>query len=435
MLPTQPSQTLTLAVPEAIARRVKRRHAANRRFRLYGMIAVGISIAFLFFLLSNIITNGYTAFFQTQIRVPVTLDANAIDPEGTRSAEALASANYDKLIQDGLKQLFPTVEGRMNLRLLYTLPSKGAGYALQKTVTGNPSLVGTTQDLWIVASSDIDMFRKGRISADTDESLRKVKDIQIAWIKELETQERIRFNFNTTFFVSADSRSPELAGVWGSVAGSFFTVIICIAAALPLAVMTAVYLEEFAPKNRFTDLIEVNINNLAAVPSIVFGLLGLAIFLGVFGMPRSSAAVGGVTLSLMVLPTIVITTRNALKAVPPSIRDGAAALGASPMQVLLHHTLPLAMPGIMTGTILGISRALGETAPLLMIGMVAFISNVPTGFLTPATTIPVQIFLWADSPELGFVERTSAAILILLAFLITANGFAIYLRKKYETRW
>jgi phosphate transport system permease protein len=399
--------------------RLRKRRAAERRFRLYGILAILLSLSFLGLLLTSIIGNGYTAFAQTNIKLSVTFD-------GTNSMTMLNNA---------LETRFPEVTERKDKKLLLMLLSKSASYTLDDTRTKHPEWEGSTQAVWLPASSDVDMFVKGHMSADVDESLRKIKDIQVGWLESLKAEGALEKHFNTAFFVSADSRSPEMAGILGSLIGSLFTVLTCIAVSLPIAVMTAVYLEEFARKNRFTDLIEVNINNLAAVPSIVFGLLGLAIFLSVFGMPRSSALVGGITLSLMVLPTIVITTRNALKAVPPSIRDGAMALGASRIQVLFHHTLPLAMPGIMTGTILGIARALGETAPLLMIGMVAFIADVPKGILDPATTLPVQIFLWADSPEMGFIERTSAAIMILLAFLITANTLAVWLRKKYETRW
>jgi phosphate transport system permease protein len=267
------------------------------------------------------------------------------------------------------------------------------------------------------------------------ESERRLTDQQIGWVETFEQQDKIRKQFNTTFFTAGDSREPELAGIWGAAVGSFYTLVVTLLLSFPIGVAAAVYLEEFAPKNRWTDLIEVNINNLAAVPSIVFGLLGLAVFLNFFGLPRSAPVVGGLVLTLMTLPTIIIASRASLKSVPPSIREAALGIGASRMQMVSHHVLPLAMPGMLTGTIIGMAQALGETAPLLMIGMVAFIVDIPGAFTDPATVLPVQIYLWADSPERAFVERTSAAIMILLAFLILMNATAVYLRKKFERRW
>ncbi len=257
----------------------------------------------------------------------------------------------------------------------------------------------------------------------------------MAWLKTLQEKGLLRTAFNRTFFMQGDSRSPEQAGFLGAMIGSALTLIVCLLVAFPLGVMTAVYLEEFARKSVFVDLIEVNINNLAAVPSIVFGLLGLAVYINVMGLPRSAPLVGGMTLALMILPVIIIATRAGLSSVPDSIRDAARALGASPLQVVWHHALPLAMPGIMTGTILGMARAIGETAPLLMIGMVAFVADLPTGFTSSATVMPVQIYLWASSPDAGFVEKTAAGILVLLVLLLAMNALAIYLRKKFEVRW
>jgi phosphate transport system permease protein len=276
---------------------------------------------------------------------------------------------------------------------------------------------------------------KGRIDRNLPEDERRLKDKQIAWIDRLKEDGRITKKFNTTFFTAGDSREPELAGIKGAALGSFFTLIVTLLLSFPIGVAAAVYLEEFAPKNRWTDLIEVNINNLAAVPSIVFGLLGLAVFLNFFGLPRSAPVVGGLVLTLMTLPTIISASRASLKSVPPSIREAALGVGASKMQMVWHHVLPLAMPGMLTGTIIGMAQALGETAPLLMIGMVAFIVDVPAGFTDPATVLPVQIFLWYDLPEAAYVERTSAAIMVLLAFLITMNAAAIIMRKKFERRW
>ncbi|MCG7963512.1 MAG: phosphate ABC transporter permease PstA, partial [Candidatus Thiodiazotropha taylori] len=302
-------------------------------------------------------------------------------------------------------------------------------------VMNNRALIGTRGEIWVVADDDFDMLIKGHIDLRLPESDRRIKDNQLAWIHALQEQDRVEKRFNTTFFTAGDSREPELSGIKGAAYGSFFTLLICLVLAFPVGVAAAVYLEEFAPKNRWTDIIEVNINNLAAVPSIVFGLLGLAVFINFFGLPRSVPLVGGLVLALMTLPTIIIASRAALKSVPPSIREAALGVGASPMQTITHHVLPLALPGMLTGTIIGMAQALGETAPLLMIGMVAFIVDVPGSVMDPSAVLPVQIYLWADSPERAFVERTSAAIMILLAFLISMNLLAVWLRKKFERRW
>jgi len=302
-------------------------------------------------------------------------------------------------------------------------------------VLADPGLIGREARVWVKSSADIDSFVKGQIPRDVPETERRIKDNQIAWLDALSADGAIERRFHTTFFTSADSREPEQAGIWGAVVGTFFTLLICLVLSFPLGVMAAVYLEEFAPRNRWTDLIEININNLAAVPSIIFGLLGLAVLLNLFGMPRSVPLVGGIVLALMTLRTVIIAGRAALAAVPPSIREGALGMGASPLQVVAHHVLPLAMPGILTGTIIGMAQALGETAPLLMIGMVAFIVDVPQGFADPATVLPVQIFLWADAPERAFAEKTSAAIIVLLVFLVAMNLIAVILRRKFERRW
>ncbi|MDX1655849.1 MAG: phosphate ABC transporter permease PstA, partial [Candidatus Competibacteraceae bacterium] len=318
---------------------------------------------------------------------------------------------------------------------LYALVSTGADFLLRDMVMANPELIGTTRELWLPADDELDMLIKGHIDRDVPEGERRINDQQLEWITRLEEQGRIEQRFNTTFFTSGDSRDPEMAGIWGAVMGSLFTMAVTLTLSFPIGVATAVYLEEFAPKNRWTDLIEVNINNLAAVPSIVFGLLGLAVFINFFGFPRSAPLVGGLVLTLMTLPTIIIASRAALKSVPPSIREAALGMGASRMQMVAHHVLPLALPGMMTGTIIGMAQALGETAPLLMIGMVAFIVDIPGGPLDPSTVLPVQIYLWADSPERAFVEKTSAAIMVLLGFLILMNTLAVLLRKRFERRW
>ena len=299
----------------------------------------------------------------------------------------------------------------------------------------NPQMVGSIVRIWVQASSDVDLLIKGNINRNLPESDRRIKDKQLTWIDQLNSQNQIERRFNSTFFRLADSREPEQAGVLGAIIGSALTLLVTLVLVFPIGVSSAIYLEEFAPKNRWTDLIEVNINNLAAVPSIVFGLLGLAVLLNFFEMPRSTPIVGGVVLALMTLPTIIISARSSIMAVPPSIREAAYGIGASPMQTVLHHVFPLALPGMLTGTIIGMARALGETAPLLMIGMVAFIADVPKSFTDAATVLPVQIFLWADAPERAFAERTAAATLVLLLFLILMNLVAIMLRKKFERRW
>ena len=404
--------------------RLAKRRRVEKRFRIYCSAAIVSSLAFLLVFFASIISDGYSAFSKTEIRLTVFLDAELVEKN-----------KYRKLLQNALKQQFPEAESRSERLKLSRLMSKSAARQLEDVVSETPSMAGDTHHIWLPASSLVDMFIKGRTSRDTPEATRKIKDQQIAWLDQLEASGDIRSSFNNTFFTEGDSREPEQAGMLGSLMGSIFTIIICMLLSLPIGVGAAIYLEEFAPKNRLTDLIEVNINNLAAVPSIIFGLLALAIYLNWFGMPRSSSLVGGFALSMLVLPTIVIASRNALAAVPPSLRHAAMALGATKVQMTLHHTLPYALPGIMTGTILGVARALGETAPLLMIGMVAFVADVPGSFTDPATSLPTQIFLWADSPELGFAEKTSAAIIVLLVILMLINGLAAYIRKKYEREW
>jgi len=390
---------------------------------------------FLSVLFSSIRGNGYTAFWQTFVQLEIHLDASVIDPERTRDPEIISAADFGGIVKKSLRDMYPEVSGRRDKRTLYSLVSSGASYYLQDYVVANPDQIGSTIQLWVPADDDVDMLMKGHFDRDKPEAERRIKDNQIAWVDKLIAQERVESRFNKTFFTAGDSREPELAGIWGAATGSFFTLVVTLLLAFPLGVATAVYLEEFAPQNKWTDLIEVNINNLAAVPSIVFGLLGLAVFINFFGMPRSAPLVGGMVLTLMTLPTIIIASRAALKSVPPSIREAALGIGASKMQMVFHHVLPLAMPGMLTGTIIGMAQALGESAPLLMIGMVAFIVDIPTGAMDPSTVLPVQIYLWADSPERAFVERTSAAIMVLLMFLITMNALAVLLRKKFERRW
>jgi phosphate transport system permease protein len=412
-----------------------RRYAAERRFRVYGIIAILLGLVFLSALFADILAKGYSAFVQTYIGLDISFDEDLIDPRGTRSPQVLSAADYASLVHGALREIFPEVSTRAEKRKLYRLVSSEAPFILRERVLANPGLLGNSLRVWLPADDEVDQLVKGKIDRGLPESERPLSDQAIAWLDRLDASGRIEIRFNTTFFSAGDSRDPELAGIWGAVVGSFLTLTVTLLLSFPIGVATAVYLEEFAPKNRWSDLIEVNINNLAAVPSIVFGLLGLAMFLNFFGMPRSSALVGGLVLSLMTLPTIIIASRTALKSVPPSIREAALGVGASKMQMVTDHVLPLALPGMLTGTIIGMAQALGETAPLLMIGMVAFIVDIPGGFTDPSAVLPVQIYLWADSPERAFVEKTSGAILVLLGFLISMNALAVMLRKKFERRW
>ncbi|MGD2081938.1 MAG: phosphate ABC transporter permease PstA [Chromatiales bacterium] len=414
---------------------LKRRYRAERRFRMYGLSAVLAGLVFVSFLFISIVSKGYTAFEQTFVQLEIEFSEDVLAPGGEMDTEALRRANYGALVKRALRERFPEVTGRSEKRALYGIVSNGANYQLQDMVMADPSLIGTTRTLWVPADDEVDMLVKGHVDRDLPESDRRVKDKTIAWVDQLEQEGGIEKRFNWAFFTNGDSRDPELAGIGGAIAGSFYTLLVTLALAFPIGVAAAVYLEEFAPRNRWTDLIEVNINNLAAVPSIVFGLLGLAVFINFFGLPRSAPLVGGLVLTLMTLPTIIIASRASLKSVPPSIREAALGVGASPLQTVLHHVLPLAMPGMLTGTIIGMAQALGESAPLLMIGMVAFIVDIPSGPMDPSTVLPVQIFLWADSPERAFVERTSAAIMVLLGFLVLMNATAVLLRKKFERRW
>jgi phosphate transport system permease protein len=420
---------------EKVNASLARRYAKERRFRRMGLSAVVLGLFFVSVLFLDIVSKGYTAFVQTHVELEVYFDPAVIDPDGTRDMDAIARADFRQLARQPLRDMFPEVTGRKEKRALYSILSTGAPYQLLDMVKANPDLIGTRQTVALIADDDIDMLVKGHIDRDADAADRRVNDTMIAWVDRLESEGLVSLNFNTGFFTNGDSREPELAGIGGAAAGSFYTLLVTLALSFPIGVAAAVYLEEFAPKNRWTDLIEVNINNLAAVPSIVFGLLGLAVFINLFGLPRSAPLVGGLVLTLMTLPTIIIAARAALKSVPPSIREAALGVGASRMQTVFQHVLPLAMPGMLTGTIIGMAQALGETAPLLMIGMVAFIVDIPGGPLDPSTVLPVQVYLWADSPERAFVERTSAAIIMLLAFLIAMNTFAVVMRRRFERRW
>ncbi|MEX0921470.1 MAG: phosphate ABC transporter permease PstA [Rhodovibrionaceae bacterium] len=412
-----------------IARRVARRHAADRRLRLYGLTAILLALGLLALLVASLIATGHHAFVQTEVALEVHIDPEEIDPATPDRG------NYRDIVRSGFAALFDEPIPQADERAVYEMLSNGAQYILRDRVVADPALIGQRLTLALPLSDPFDQFYKGTIPRDVPEEQRRVNDLQIGYFDQLVETGAVSAPFNWGLFFNADSRFPELAGLAGAIMGSFYALLVCFLISFPTGVAAAIYLEEFAPKNRWTDLIEVNVNNLAAVPSVVFGLLGLAVFLNFFGLPRSAPLVGGMVLSLMTLPTIIIATRAALKAVPPSIREAAFGIGASRQQVVWHHVLPLAVPGILTGTIIGLAQALGETAPLLLIGMNAFITSASGGIMEPATALPTQIFLWADSPERGFVSRTSAAILVLLGFLVTMNAIAVILRKKFERRW
>jgi len=409
-----------------------RRRRKEFMFRAAGMLATTAGVLFLGIFFATLIADGASAFKQTYMKLDVEFTEDVLAPNGELD---LAYADFDGIVRAALRDAVPEVSGRRDRRELYRLVSVGAGYQVRDLIAADAALLGTTQSIWVPASSNVDMLIKGNIDAELDESLRPLSNKQIEWVRTLQEAGRLDTRFNTALFTNGDSRDPELAGIRGAVMGSLYMLIVTMVLSFPIGVAAAIYLEEFAPRNRWSDLIEVNINNLAAVPSIVFGLLGLAVFINWAALPRSAPLVGGLVLTLLTLPVIIIASRAAIKAVPPSIREAALGLGASQTQVVFHHVLPLALPGMLTGAIIGMSRALGESAPLLMIGMVAFIVDVPGGFSDPATALPVQIYLWADSPERAFAERTSAAIIVLLGFLLVMNLTAVILRKRMERKW
>ena len=417
---------------EIVEAGLARRRRKEKLFRATGMLATAVGVIFLGVFFATLVMQGSSAFMQTFIKLDVDLSESVLAPGGELD---LVYADFDGLIRSALRKELPEVTGRKERRELNRLVSIGAGYQLRDLVQSDPALVGSTTTLWVPASSNVDMLVKGNIDPTIEESLRPVSDAQVAWVESLRKAGRLDTRLNKAFFTNGDSREPELAGIRGALMGSFYMLLVTVVLAFPIGVAAAIYLEEFAPRNRWSDLIEVNINNLAAVPSIVFGLLGLAVFINWMALPRSAPLVGGLVLSLLTLPVIIIASRAAIQSVPPSIREAALGLGASKMQVVFHHVLPLALPGMLTGTIIGMSRALGESAPLLMIGMVAFIVDVPGGFTDPATALPVQVYLWADSPERAFAERTSAAIIVLLGFLLIMNLAAVIIRKRMERKW
>jgi phosphate transport system permease protein len=402
----------------AYQQRLAKRYGSERRFKACGATALAVTSAFLLYLLADIAIKAWPAFFEHRATIDIKLDAAVIDKANP------GAADYSGLVKQAWRDQFPDLSSRGEKKKLNALLSQDAATSLKQIVIADPDLVGTVTKTEVLLSDDADLYFKG-LSQNAD-------TVVLDAVKE---KVSVTKSFSWRLFSNSDSREPELAGLRGAITGSLLTVLIALLLGLPLGIAAAVYLEQFAPKNRWTDLIEVNINNLAAVPSIIFGLLGLAMFLNVFGMPRSAPLVGGLVLALLVLPTIIIASRAALKAVPPSIKEAALGVGASQQQAVFHHVVPLALPGILTGAILGMARAFGETAPLLMIGMVAFIADVPGSFTDAATVLPVQIYLWSDLPETAFQSKTAAAILVLVGILFCLNGIAIYLRRKFERRW
>ena len=420
---------------EIIKKSLMKRHLAESRFKTYGILGIISATVFLIVILSTIFIEGKSAFKSTYIKLDVFFDPSIIDPDGTRDIDEIRFANYRKVIKNSLKNYFPEVTGKEEMKSLTELISSSEEENLMQAVLKNNDLIGANKKVWLKASSKIDIIHKNLEMKDLSESNRLISDKELEWFDKLTRNGDVKFSLNKIFFLKADSTEPEQAGILGSILGSFFTLVITLILSFPIAVAAGVFLEELAPKNRLTDIIEININNLAAVPSIIFGLLGLAIFLNVMHLPRSAPIVGGMVLALMTLPTIIIATRVSLKAVPPSIREAAVGLGATKFQSVIHHVLPLAIPGIATGTIIGMSRALGESAPLLLIGMVAFIVDIPGSFTDSATVLPVQIYLWKSTAARGFVELTAAGVIVLLTFLILMNALAIYVRNKFEKKW
>ena len=410
---------------------LKKRYAREGRFRLYGLLAIGVAVGFLLLLLGRIIEQGHTAFYTHSVTVPVYMDPARIDrayPQGTNFQLLVAEQQLARMgISDNAAGTKATA-----LRSLFSSELK---FAAAARIQSNPELIGQTVTITAPVSDEADLYFKHEISRDTPADQRRLSDEQIGWLDQMKASGLVTAHFNSGLFTKGDSTEPELAGVLGAVVGSVMMLLVTALIAIPLGVGAAVYLEEFAPRGRITDLIEVNINTLAAVPSIIYGLLGLALFINWMHLPRASPLVGGLVLALMALPTIIIATRSSLKAVPPSIREAALAMGASKTQTVFQHTLPLAMPGVMTGAIISMAHALGETAPLLLIGMVSFIPGIPSAIGEPSGALPSLVYIWENASERAFHERTAAAILVLLAFMIVMNAAAIFLRRRFERRW
>ena len=424
--------------PQDAEARVRASMATRRnretRFRMWGIAAIALSMCFLVTLFGTIMSKGIPGFFQYYVTLDVTLDRERLDPAGDLSDQSLFDGDARGLVRDALFSTLQ-VSGRSNRKAAGKLISLVSDERLRDYVRTHPEQLDSEQSLKFALDDDVDSFLRGFISRDTPESDRRINDKAIGFIDQLQEAGLISYEISDYLFFGSASRNAEMAGIKGAFIGSILTLAVCLSLAFPIGIASALYLEEFAPKNRLTEIIEININNLAAVPSVVFGILGLAIFINIFGLPRSIPLIGGMVLALMTLPTIIISSRAAIRAVPPSIRDGALGIGASKMQTTFHHVLPLALPGMLTGTIIGMAQALGETAPLLMIGMVAFIVDIPGSITDPGTVLPVQIFMWADFAERMFIQKTSSAIMVLLAFLVVMNSFAVWLRKKLERRW
>lgn len=440
--PGKPKKSLLVADA-----RTRRRNAAEKRFRAYGIVAIAAAIAALVWLLFSIFSDGASAFRQTYATIPVTLDAAVVDPKGNRDPAELSKVmtmTYGKLLMDGMKTYVAeknlNIEGLSDTDLKSFL-SDEAQSNLRRQVLDNPDMIGQVVTVPALTSSRIDGYFKGRVTQESAAVDMKTSPAQLQLADAMKADGALVTRFNSDFLTNGDASETraEAAGLGVAILGSLYMMLIVLALSLPIGVAASIYLEEFAPRNRLTDLIEVNIANLAAVPSIVYGILGLAAFINFMGLPRSAPIVGGLVLTLMSLPTIIIATRAALKAVPPSIRDAALGVGASKMQTVFHHVLPLAMPGILTGTIIALAHALGETAPLLLIGMVAFVKDYPSappeGLFDPSSALPVQIYNWTRRADPAFFERASGAIIVLLVFLLTMNLLAIYLRRKFERRW
>ena len=426
MSPTKTQQLVTASL--------KSRRRQETSFKLLGIAAIFMALFFLASLMFSILSKGLPGFFQYYITLEVELDRERLDPAGDLSDQSLFDGQAKKIIQEAI--LAETgAKKRKEKKAARKLLSNGSDLRLVSYVKANPELLNSRQLVKFALDDDADSYFRGFVKKQTPEKQRRLSDLQIDYLDQLQADGLVSYEISDYLFFGSASRNAEMAGIKGAAIGSLLTLVVCFVIAFPIGVATAVYLEEFAPKNKITELIEININNLAAVPSVVFGILGLAIFINIFGMPRSIPLVGGMVLALMTLPTIIISSRAAIKAVPPSIRDGALGVGASKVQATMHHVVPLAIPGMLTGTIIGMAQALGETAPLLMIGMVAFIVDIPGGVTDPGTVLPVQIFMWADFAERMFIQKTSSAIIILLLFLIIMNGGAIWLRKKLERRW
>ena len=416
---------------------LNKRLNSEKRFRIYCIGAISFALAWVLILFLNIFSSGYSAFYRTVIQVDVPF-LNLIEDTtqfSEMSSEDINNLSMYSFSKKAIYGLFPDIEEKKDKKMLIRLFSIEFEQEIREFLKSNKSNINETETIYLTASDDVDQVNKGNYPRDLDEDKRRIKDIQLLFFDDLVDRGLVSYEFNLPFLMRGDSREPELAGVGGSIVGSLFTILVVLILSFPIGIFAAIYLEEFAPKNKVTDFIEININNLAAVPSIVFGLLGLGIILNTFGLPRSTPLVGGIVLSLMTLPTIIIATRASLRAVPPSIREGALAVGATKMQAVMHHVVPVAMPGALTGTIIGLAQALGETAPLLLIGMVAFVVDVPQTPLDASASLPVQVYLWSESAERGYVEKTSATIMMLLGFLILMNLAAVLIRRKFETKW